>query len=114
MGKKFLKCQREDCEWNIGWYCGLVWTEEPGKGTRICNLGARAMVKANAVPPDNCPQSSTVAKLAHDEFEFEEFGDGAIMSKTDRQRRLRILYILLGALVVILCTGLSLLIVKSC
>jgi hypothetical protein len=72
------------------------------------------MVKANAVPPDNCPQSSTVAKLAHDEFEFEEFGDGAIMSKTDRQRRLRILYILLGALVVILCTGLSLLIVKSC
>ena len=114
MGKKFLKCQQEDCEWNIGWHGGLDWTEEPGKGTRICNFGARAMVEANAAPPDNCPQSSTVVKMAHDEFEFEKFGDRATMSKTDKRRRLRILYILLGASLVILCIGLSFLIVQSC
>ena len=112
MGKKFLKCQQEDCEWNIGWHGGLVWTEEPGKGTRICNFGARAMVEAKTAPPDNCPQSSKVVKMAHDEIKFEKYGDRAIMPKLDKQRRLRILYILLGVSIVILCTGLSLLIVK--
>ena len=71
MGKKFLKCQQEDCEWNIGWLGwlgGLDWTEKPGKGTRICNLGARARIEANAVPPDDCQQSSAVLKLARAEF----------------------------------------------
>ena len=70
MGKQFLKCQQEDCEWNIGWLDERGWTEEPGKGTRICNLGAGAMIEADAVPPDNCQQSSAVLKLARDEFEF--------------------------------------------
>ena len=114
MGKKFLKCQQEDCEWNIGWHCGLDWTEEPGKSTRICNLGARAMVDANAAPPDNCPQSSMVVKMVHDECEFEKLGDRTIMSKIDKRRRLRLLYMLLGALIVILCVCLSLLVVQSC
>ena len=27
MGKRFLKCQQEDCEWNVGWLGGLEWTE---------------------------------------------------------------------------------------
>ena len=70
MGKKFLKCQEEDCEWNVGWLSGLDWTEEPGKGTRICNLGARALIEANAEPPENCPQLSAVLELARSEFEF--------------------------------------------
>ena len=70
MSKKFLKCQQEDCEWNIGWLGGYDWTEELGKGTRLCNLGARALVKANAVPPDICQQPSAVLELAHAELEF--------------------------------------------
>jgi len=69
MEKKFLKCQQEDCEWNIGWLGERGWTEEPGKGTRLCNLGARAMIEADAVPPDNCQQSSAVLKLSRDELE---------------------------------------------
>ena len=68
MGKSFLKCQRETCEWNIGWLAGLEWTEESGLGTRICNLGARAMLEDNALPPDDCPQFQAVLELARNEF----------------------------------------------
>jgi len=70
MSKKFLKCQQEDCEWNIGWLSGYNWIEEPGKGTRICNLGATAMIEANAVLPDICQQPSLVLELARTEFEI--------------------------------------------
>lgn len=70
MGKKFLECRQEDCQWNIGWLGSHEWTEEPGKGTRICNLGAKAMVEANAVPPDICQQPSAVLELARAEFKF--------------------------------------------
>jgi hypothetical protein len=68
MGKKFLKCQQEACKWNVGWLGGLDWTEESGTGTRLCNLGARAMIEENAKPPDDCPQWRSVLKLAHTEF----------------------------------------------
>jgi hypothetical protein len=30
MGKKFLECPHENCEWNIGWLGGIDWTEERG------------------------------------------------------------------------------------
>jgi hypothetical protein len=70
MEKKFLKCQREDCEWNIGWLGGIDWTEEQGAGTRSCNLGANAMINANAYPPDNCQYSAQVIEMARAEFEF--------------------------------------------
>jgi hypothetical protein len=70
MGKKFLRCQQEDCEWNVGWLGGYDWTEEPGKGTRICNLGARAILDTKAEPPDDCQQSSAVYDLACAEFEL--------------------------------------------
>ena len=68
MGKKFWKCQQEACEWNVGWLGGLDWVEEPGRGTRLCDLGARAMIKANAMPPDDCQQLSAVLELARTEF----------------------------------------------
>jgi hypothetical protein len=70
MGKRFLKCQQEACEWNIGWLGGYDWTEEPGKGTRLCNLGAKAMIEADAVPPNHCRQPSAVLKVARAELEF--------------------------------------------
>jgi len=70
MGRKFLRCQQEDCKWNIGWLGELDWVEERGKGTRICNLGAGAMIESNAVPPIDCQQSSAVLELAYAEFEF--------------------------------------------
>lgn len=41
IGKQFLKCQQEDCEWNTGWLGGNSWAEESGKGTRVCNLGIK-------------------------------------------------------------------------
>jgi hypothetical protein len=68
MGKRFLKCPQEACEWNIGWLGGFEWTEKPGSGTRLCNLGARAMIEENATPPDDCQQWSAVLKLARTEF----------------------------------------------
>ena len=70
MGKKFLKCQHKDCEWNIGWLGGVDWTGERGDGTRSCNLGANAMINANAFPPDYCQHSIEVVEMARDEFEF--------------------------------------------
>lgn len=70
MGKQFLKCQKEDCEWNIGWLGGNTWAEESGSGTRICNLGVKAMIEAEVVPPDECPQASAVLELARAEFQF--------------------------------------------
>ena len=70
MGKKFLKCQQQDCEWNIGWLEGRDWTEEPDQGIRICDLGARAMIEASAVPPNDCHQPSAVLELVRTEFEI--------------------------------------------
>ena len=70
MGKKFLRCQQEDCEWNIGWLEGYDVTRSPGKGTRICNLGASAIVVGKATPPDFCEQSAVVYKLARAEFDL--------------------------------------------
>jgi hypothetical protein len=70
MEKKFLKCQHEDCEWNIGLLGGIDWTEERGAGTRSCNLGANAMINENTFPPDNCQHSVKVIEMACAEFEF--------------------------------------------
>lgn len=68
IGKRFLKCKKEDCEWNIGWLGGYDWTEEVGRGTRICNLGAGAIIMDKARPPCNCLQTSAVFELARTEF----------------------------------------------
>ena len=68
IGKRFLKCQQETCKWNIGWLGGPEWTEEPGSGTRLCNLGAGTMIEKKAMPPDDCPQKSAVIELAKTEF----------------------------------------------
>lgn len=68
IGRRFLKCQQEACEWNVGWLGGLEWTEEAGKGIRLCNLGAIAMIEENATPPDDCQQWSAVLELARAEF----------------------------------------------
>ena len=70
MGKKFLKCQQQDCEWNIGWLGGYKWTQEPGEGTRICNLGLRAIMDAHAVPPDICQQPTAVLEMARAELKL--------------------------------------------
>ena len=70
LGKKFLKCQQQDCEWNIGWLGGYEWTREPGKGTRICNFGLKAIINAEAVPPDICQQPTAVLKMARAGFEL--------------------------------------------
>ncbi|MBN1161622.1 MAG: hypothetical protein JXA17_06735 [Dehalococcoidales bacterium] len=67
-GKSFLRCQQKACAWNIGWLGGLDWTEEPGRGTRVCNLGAKAILEENIKPPDNCQQWKSVLELARAEF----------------------------------------------
>jgi hypothetical protein len=66
--KKFLKCQQEACEWNIGWLGKMDWTKESGKGTRVCNLGVRAIIEKDILPPDNCPYWKSVLELARAEF----------------------------------------------
>ena len=70
MGKKFLKCQQQDCEWNIGWLSGYKWTKEPSQGIRICNFGLKAIIEANAGPPNICQQPTEVFKMAHAELEL--------------------------------------------
>ncbi len=67
-GKRFLKCQREACQWNIGWLGGLDWTEKPGEGTRVCNLGAKAILEEDITPPDMCRDWKSVLELARTEF----------------------------------------------
>jgi hypothetical protein len=69
IGIEFLTCQQEYCEWNVGWLGGTDWTEEPGSGTRICNLGAKAMIETGAVPPDHCQRSTEVLEVALSEFQ---------------------------------------------
>ncbi len=69
-GMQFLRCRQEHCQWNIGWLGGHDWTEEPDRGTRICNLGAKAIIEVDAVPPDECHQASAVFELARSEFQF--------------------------------------------
>ena len=70
MGKQFLKCQQEDCEWNIGWLSAYEFTKEGDKGTRVCNLGAEAIIVTHEVPPDDCQQPSAVLEMAHAEFQL--------------------------------------------
>jgi hypothetical protein len=70
LGKKFLKCQQQDCEWNIGWLGGYKWTRETGKGTRICNFGLKAIIEADAGPPDICQQPTAVLEMARAELEL--------------------------------------------
>jgi len=65
----FLRCDKEDCKWNIGWLSGSDWTVKPGRGTRLCNLGAKDMIVDKAKPPDNCLQPSNIFELARDGFQ---------------------------------------------
>ena len=70
LGKEFLRCHQEQCEWNIGLLRGGDWTERPGEGTRICNLGAKAIIETDALPPPFCQQPRLVFQLAQAEVEF--------------------------------------------
>lgn len=70
MGKQFLRCERHDCEWNVGWLGGLEWTEDRSGGTRVCNLGAKAIIETKAIPPVSCPQPKAVFELAYAEVDF--------------------------------------------
>jgi hypothetical protein len=70
MGIKFLKCQQENCEWNVGWLEGTNWTQERGAGTRIFNLEAKAMIEADAFPPHHCLLPAEVLDTVLAEFEF--------------------------------------------
>jgi hypothetical protein len=70
LGSKFLKCQQQDCEWNIGWLGRYEWIREPDKGTRICNFGLKTIIDADAVPPDICQQPAAVLKIARARFKL--------------------------------------------
>jgi hypothetical protein len=70
LGNKFLTCQQQDCEWNIGWLGGYEWTRELSKGTRICNFGLKTIIDADAVPPDICQQPAAVLRIARARFKL--------------------------------------------
>lgn len=70
MAREFLKCEQCDCDWNVGWLGGLEWTDEQAGGTRVCNLGAKAMIEEKAIPPVTCPRPNAVFELAFREVEF--------------------------------------------
>jgi len=70
LGNKFLKCQQQDCEWNMGWLGGYDWTREQGKGTRLCNFGLKTIIDADAVPPDICQQPAEVLKIVRARFKL--------------------------------------------
>jgi hypothetical protein len=41
MGKQFLKCQQEDCEWNIGWLGGIAGPKSLVRAPGSVTLGQK-------------------------------------------------------------------------
>ena len=54
-GKRFLKCNREDCQWNLRYVSG---TEK----ARVCNYGVFAF-SVKGEMPKNCPHLVALSSL---------------------------------------------------
>ncbi len=67
-GVKFLKCEKEDCDWNIGYTprdknrFGLEFTFREGPGTRVCNFGSKAFAYGRSIP-GGCPHKEELFGL---------------------------------------------------
>ena len=59
--KRFLKCPRERCGWNVGYPPGEL-NPLGCEGLRVCNFGPRAYAIGASVPED-CPHKLDVAYL---------------------------------------------------
>lgn len=67
-GTRFLKCEKEDREWNIG--CtphdlnrfGLEFTCRIGAGVRVCNFGCKALAHGKGID-NQCPHRAELCDL---------------------------------------------------
>ena len=67
-GVTFLECEKQDCDWNIGYTPkdlnrhGLEFTFRSGVGTRVCNFGCKALAYGKHIDP-NCPHREELCEL---------------------------------------------------
>jgi hypothetical protein len=67
-GVTFLKCEKEDCDWNIGYTpydlnrSGLEFTYRSGTGVRVCNFGCKALAYGKNIDVA-CPHKRDVCSL---------------------------------------------------
>lgn len=67
-GTRFLRCEKDDCRWNIGYTpgdlnrFGLEFTLRPGVGARVCNFGPKALAYGRSIDR-GCPHKKDVCEL---------------------------------------------------
>ncbi len=67
-GVAFLECEKQDCDWNIGYTPhdinrdGLEFTFRAGVGTRVCNFGCKALAFGKHIDA-NCPHKQELCDL---------------------------------------------------
>ena len=67
-GVRFLKCEKDDCPWNVGYTpCdlnrfGLEFTSRGGAGIRVCDFGCKALAYGGNIGSD-CPHKLEVCEL---------------------------------------------------
>ena len=90
-GIRLLKCDKEDCRWNVGYTpcdfnrVGIEFTSRAGAGTRVCNFGRRALVYGSDIDSE-CPHKHDVCRLlAEYDTTFERRFWGAIDAEVARR-----------------------------
>ena len=67
-GTKFLRCEKEDCLWNVGHTphdlnrFGLEFTSRDGVGIRVCDYGNKALAHGKSIDED-CPHKRELCNL---------------------------------------------------
>ena len=67
-GVKFLKCDKGDCDWNVGYTpgdlnrFGLEFTARHDMGIRICNFGCTALALGQKID-SSCPNKQELCNV---------------------------------------------------
>ena len=67
-GIEFLRCEREECGWNVGHTPhdlnrhGLCFTNRGGVGVRVCNFGRKALARGGDID-SACPHKVDLCSL---------------------------------------------------
>ncbi len=71
-GVKFLRCDKRDCKWNVGYTPGdlnrqgLEFTNRRSVGIRICNFGCTSLALGKNID-DNCPHKQELCDMLADD-----------------------------------------------
>jgi hypothetical protein len=67
-GRVFLRCDKEDCAWNVGYTPhdlnrhGLWFTARKGTGVRLCNFGLKALAYGGDIDRA-CPHKAELCSV---------------------------------------------------